>query len=209
MEQSIEGRGNNIEKSTALKSIIELAKNAGLSEIVRTAEQELDTIEKHEADNEQLKNIISETETSATAEAPMVKESEEEVSEKISTLKEEIHNSFDNKHENTQEAVNEVIPYQEYDKQFMYFDSGEGTSFMKSNDSAENLFSYDEKTGNVLPRKEAWEYAKSNMSYFVNKYFENEAYGEKLKIPLDQLKFVPAKVNEKGVIIEKGKIITP
>ncbi len=103
----------------------------------------------------------------------------------------------------------EGVQYQEYSKQFTYFDKGEGTSFETSDDSRSNIYSYNPQTGEVLPRKEGWEYAKSNPSFLVHKYFDHSLFGEKWNIPLDELRFIPAKVNSNGVLIQKGRIIAP
>ncbi len=104
------------------------------------------------------------------------------------------------------------VPYQEYEKSFMYMDRGAGVDLSTSKDTSklegyeksEMVFSYNPATGSVMPRKDAWRQATSNSSYYLGKTFKYDF--NILDVPFDQLVFKPAKLNQKGELIEKGEI---
>ncbi len=104
----------------------------------------------------------------------------------------------------------ESIPYQEYEKSFSYFEGGDSfdTKNIKETSTVQNdpdyIFSYNPKTGEVLPKNGGWEYAKSNATYFLMKSF-NYTSDVFQKSP-SELRFKPAKVDGSGRIIEKGEI---
>lgn len=96
------------------------------------------------------------------------------------------------------------ISYQEYGKKFQYFDEGDKTSFTPY--EGENVFSYNEQTNEVLPLKEGWRSALVNPSYFLNKAFNGD-WGKIGNTPIEDLKFIPAKLDRNGKIIQKGQVI--
>lgn len=103
----------------------------------------------------------------------------------------------------TQEIKKEGISYQEYEKKFQYFDLGDKTTF--GSYEGENAFSYNDQTNEVLPLKEGWRLAKSNPSYFLDKAFNGD-WSKIADTPIEDLKFIPAKLDRYGKVIQKGEV---
>lgn len=103
----------------------------------------------------------------------------------------------------THEVKKEGISYQEYEKKFQYFDLGDKTTF--GSYEGENAFSYNDQTNEVLPLKEGWRLAKSNPSYFLDKAFNGD-WSKIADTPIEDLKFIPAKLDRYGKVIQKGEV---
>lgn len=110
----------------------------------------------------------------------------------------------DNLSNQNPEILKDTIPYVEFNTKFGYFDEGEKTNFSNSGDL---LFSYNSlETGEVLPLQEGWDLIKTNSSFYLNKSFTVNSF-DVFQIPLNQLRFKPAKVSKDGRIVEKGEIL--
>ncbi len=88
-------------------------------------------------------------------------------------------------------------------KKFGYFENGDKTNFAENDP---NIFSYNPANGEVNILNEGWEYAKTNLSLYIDKVFNRLITGDDLNIPFDDLDITPAIIDKNGNIITKGKI---